>query len=180
MRKFLLGLLALTLLGGLSSTVSLAQDRGGQGGGPGGGGRNWDPAQMQQRMMDAFKERMGATDEEWGVIQPKLAKVLEAQRDARGGGMGGMMGGRGNRGGDRGNRGGEDAQDQSPTAKAASDLRTTLENEKSSPDEIKAKLKTVRDTRAAAQKDLKAAQEDLKGVLTERQEAMLVLVGMMD
>ena len=176
MRHTLLGLLAVTLL---CVGVSLAQDRGGQGGG---GRQRMDPAQMRERMMDAFKQRMGATDEEWGVIEPKLAKVLEAQRDTRGG-MGGMMGrgGRGNRGGgDNAGQQQQQQQDQTPVAKAGADLQTTLENEKASPDEIKQKLQAVRDARAKAEKDLTSAQSDLKDVLTQRQEAMLVLAGMLE
>ena len=179
MRHTLYGLLAVSLLCVAGVGVTFAQDAGG---GPGGGGRQrMDPAQMRQRMMDAFKERMGATDEEWGVIEPKLTKVMEAQRDTRAGGGGGMWGGggRGQRGGNRGGDNADQQQPQTPVAKAGADLQATLENEKASPDEIKTKLQAVRDAREKAEKDLQAAQKDLKDVLTQRQEAMLVLAGML-
>src|SRR5262245_57571971 len=68
------------------------QDGGGRGrGGPGGGG-NFDPAQFRQRFEDNVKEQLGATDEEWKVIQPKLTKVFDARRASMGS-MRGMFGG---------------------------------------------------------------------------------------
>ena len=45
---------------------------------------------------------------------------------------------------------------------------------------ISTKLKTYRDARTAAEDKLKAAREDLKGVTNARQEAMLVLRGLLD
>src|SRR5437867_3676371 len=78
------------------SQAAFAQAGGGGGGGGGFGGGGFDPAQMRQRMMDALKQQLGATDDEWKAIQPKVEKVMEAQRDARsGGGMGMFFGGRG-------------------------------------------------------------------------------------
>src|SRR5215831_6890440 len=52
------------------------------GGNGGGGGGNFDPTQFRQRMMDNIKEQMGAKDDEWKVIEPKLTKVMDAQRSA--------------------------------------------------------------------------------------------------
>lgn len=149
------------------------QGQGGQGGG--GGGRNFDPAQMQQRMMERMKEQMKAPDDEWAVISPKLEAVMKAQRDARVGGFGGF-GGRGGGGGG----GGNDQQPQSEVAKASRELRTTLEAENASPETVAAKLKAYRDARAKAEESLKAAREELKGVLNERQEAVLVMAGMLE
>src|SRR5690606_14415515 len=36
---------------------------------------NFDPAQMQQRMMERMRDQLGATEEEWTVLQPKLEAV---------------------------------------------------------------------------------------------------------
>src|SRR5262245_28244140 len=85
----------------LSCALSgFAQDRGGPGGGQGGqGGQggpppDFNPQAMRQRMMDRMKERLGATDDEWKVLSPKIEKVMSVQRDLRGGGgPGGMFGG---------------------------------------------------------------------------------------
>jgi hypothetical protein len=154
------------------------QDAGGGGGGGGGGGRgnrgggggNFDPAQMRQQMMDRMKEQLGATDDEWKVLMPKIEKVMQAQRDSSGGGFGGMMGG-------RGGRGGNNQAPETPIGKAAQDLRTTLENKDAKADEISAKLKVYREARESAQQALAQAQKELKEVLTLRQEAILVLSG---
>lgn len=171
------------------STLAVAQNQpngGGQGqgqgqggqGGQGGGRGNWDPAAMQQRMMDGIKEQMKAPDDEWAVISPKLEAVIKAQRDARVGGFGGRGGPGGGRGGQGGGGGG--GQPQSEVAKASQELRTTLEAENASPETVAAKLKAYRDARAAAEESLKTARAELKGVLTERQEAVLVMAGMLE
>ena len=156
---------------------------GGQNGGGGGGGRrgNFDPAQMQQRMMDNIKDQLGATDDEWNVIQPKLQKVMDAQRETRaGGGMrmlfGGGRGGRGGGGGGQGG-GGQGGGDQptSPLAQASEELQTVLQNKNATPDDINSKLTAFRAARDKANTDLDAARKDLKDVLTAKQEAQMVL-----
>jgi hypothetical protein len=47
-------------------------------------GWNFDPAQFRQQFEDRVKEQLGANDDEWKVIQPKLTKVFDAQRGSRG------------------------------------------------------------------------------------------------
>mgnify|MGYP001074398676 CR=1 FL=1 len=59
-------------------------------------------------------------------------------------------------------------------------LQTTLENKDASADDIKAKLTALRTSRAKKEADLKSAREELRKVLTLRQEAQLVLMGMLD
>jgi hypothetical protein len=59
-------------------------------------------------------------------------------------------------------------------------LRTTLEKESASPEEIKTQLTAVRQAREKAKQDLAVAQQDLKKILTVRQEAMLVEMGQLD
>ena len=131
--------------------------------------------------MDRMRENLGANDDEWKVLQPKIEKVFTARNDARfGGGFGG--GGRGMRGGGGpgGAGGGGDNQPQSAVGQATQDLRRTLENKDASADEISAKLKALRDAREKAQGELATAQKELKEVLTQRQEATLVSFGMLD
>ena len=54
------------------------------------GGGNWDPAQMQQRMMDRMQEQLGFTnDTDWDAVKPLVQKVMDARRDVGFGGMGG-------------------------------------------------------------------------------------------
>ncbi len=149
-------------------------------------GRNGrDPAQMRQRMMDRMKDTLGATDEEWKALGPKVEKVMTLSMDARGGI--GMMMGRGMMGR---NRGGQDAssrpardnqsQPQSEVAKATQALSAVLDKGDAAPDEIKTALTKLRDIKAKAKTDLEAAQKDLREVLSVRQEARLVMMGMLD
>src|SRR6266849_2568536 len=57
---------------------------------------NFDPAQFRQRMMDRYKERLEVTsDDEWKLIQDRIEKVTQLQRDLRIGGPGGPGGRRG-------------------------------------------------------------------------------------
>lgn len=160
-------------------------DRQGQ---PGGdrqrGGFNADPGGMQQRMMEMMKTRLGASDDEWKIIEPRLTKVMELQRTA--GNMGGMMRGMGGMFGRGGRRpdvaGRQEAQaaETDPVQKASDSLQETLDKTDASADEIKAKLQAFRDAREKAQQELAKARQDLRDVLTLRQEAQLVLMGMLD
>ena len=161
----------------------LAQDQGGgRPGGPGGPG-GFNPEEMRKRMIERMQEELGATPDDMQVITPKLEKVFTARRDAGGFGMGMMFGGgRGGRGGGRGpgGPGGPPNQPETPVSKAAGELRTTLENKDAPAEEINAKLTALREARAKARADLEAAQKDLVSVLSPRQEAVMVAMGMVD
>src|SRR5271168_974954 len=78
----------------------LAQDNGGGGQGGGGGDQgggfrrgNFDPAQMQQRIMDNVRDQLNFTnDTDWSAVQPLVQKVLDARRDVGFGNMGRLFG----------------------------------------------------------------------------------------
>jgi len=137
--------------------------------------QNRDPAAFREQQMTRMKESMGATDDEWKVLQPKIEKVMTAQRAMFAGRFGGGRGGRGGAGG-----GDADNTPQTPIAKASSELRATVQNKDASADEIKAKLAAYREARDKARAELQAAQKELKEVLTQRQEAVLVNSNMLD
>jgi hypothetical protein len=136
--------------------------------------RQFDPAQFRQQRLDRIKEQLGASDDEWKVLSPKIEKVMDVQRNT----FGGFGGGRGRGGG--GGGGNADNQPQTPVAKASADLRTTLENKDAPADDIKTKLAALREAREKARAELQAAQKELKEVLTQRQEAVLVTNGMLE
>lgn len=145
-------------------------------GGPGGG--NFDPAQMQQRMMDRYKEQLEITDDgEWKALQPLVQKVMEA-RMASFSGRG--MFGRGQRPGgdtnnqDNNNRRGGFGQ-PSPEAEA---LQKAIDSKASSA-ELKAAMAKYVDSRKAKQAELEAAQAALRKVLTVRQEAIATASGLL-
>ena len=138
-------------------------------------------------MMDNIKEQLNASDDEWKVIQPKLQTVMDDNRAAMMGGRGFGGFGRGGGGGQGGgaNRGGggfgaAGANADNPLSKARQDLQDTLDNKDASADDIAKKLTALRDARDKAKSDLAAAQKDLKEVLTQRQEAVLVMMGQLE
>jgi len=163
----------------------LAQDApppGGPGGG-GGGGRNFDPAQFQQRMMDRVKEQLEVTDDtEWQAMQPLVQKVMDARRDAMSGMGGRGMFGRGGRqggdnaapgGGNQGARRGGMFGTPSPEAEA---LQKAIDA-KAGKAELKAALDKFVASRKVKQAALEKAQDNLRKVLTPRQEAIATVNG---
>jgi hypothetical protein len=144
--------------------------------------RNMTPQDMQARMLAGLKERFEVTDdEEWKVISDRLAKVMELRRNTAGGGFGGFGGrggpGGGTPGGDstRGTRGSRGTGGGSPEVAALSSaLRDKL------PDaEIKSRLERVREMRKENEAKLSKAQEELRTVLSVRQEATAVVFGLL-
>jgi len=141
-------------------------------------------------MMDDLKEAMEVKDDaEWTALEPKISKVMDARRDV----MSATMRGFG-RGGRNRQRGGGNADDQAtndtqqrrprggmfggePSA-AVTALQKAVDD-KAPTAEIKTKLKVVQDEAKAKEAALLAAQEDLRTVLTPRQEAIATLRGLL-
>lgn len=153
------------------------QDSGNGNGQDNGGRRNFNPEDMQARMMTAIRERFAITnDEEWALISQRINKVMELRRTSGGGGgmMGmGFRGGPGGPGGDTQGRGGRSGRGGSPEMEALQQAIT----DKLPDAEIKARMDRVRDTRKVADAKLREAQEELRAVLTVPQEATAVLFG---
>ena len=142
--------------------------------------------EFRQRMMDNYRERLDIKgDDEWKAIQPLIAKVMDARQDigfggGRGFGRGGSRRGGGNndapangtnQGGRRGFPGGEPSVE-------AEELQKAIESN-ASKDELKAKLTKFREARKEKEAKLAKAQEDLKKVLSVKQEAAAVLNGLL-
>ncbi len=173
-----------------------AQDRPPQG--------NFNPAQMRQRMMERLRDQMEVKDDsEWKAISERINKVMEARRALGGpGGPGGMgMGGpppggpppgangsepggpppgsdlRDGPGGPPGGPGGPPgfSRENSPELDA---LRRAIEG-KAPPAEIKARLSELRAARDKKEADLEKAREELRQVLSVRQEAVAVMMGLL-
>ena len=144
-------------------------------------GQRMDPNQMQRMMTERYKGMLGATDAEWKVIEPKLTKVLTLSRQV--GGMGGMRMfgmGRERAPGEPGTSPGEGARAQTEMDKAIEALRTALDNKGSTPEIIKEKLAAMRAAREKVKQELTKAQQDLRQSLNLRQEAQLVLSGVLN
>ena len=185
-RRILSSLVVCAALGAAASSLLAQAPADGSGGGrrrtdSGGGRGNFDPQEMQARMLNAVRERLEITDdEEWKVISARIAKVNELRRSA-GGGFGGFIGrgpggpgGPGGGGGDtgRGPRGG--GGNNPELAALSTALRDKL------PDaEIKSRLERVREKRRESEASLAKAQEELRAVLSVRQEAVAVVFGLL-
>jgi len=142
---------------------------------------NFDPEQMRQRMMERYREQLEIkNDDEWKAIEPRITKVMEARRDV---GFGGGFGFRGpggdrRRGGDGGNDGGDRRRiggEPSPEAEA---LQKAIEA-KASNEEIKTKLAKFREAKKTKEANLTKAQDELRKVLSVRQEASAVMMGLL-
>jgi len=173
MRGIVMAALFVAALG--FATVVCAQPAPGGGRPGGGGGGGFNPAPI-------IKAQLGVTDEEWTVLQPKVEAVTNLQRDmnprmnfGRGG-----RGGRGNPQADGAAAGTTPTAPQSPLVKAMDDLRTTLENKDATAEQIKEKLTAVRDAREKAKQELAKARAALSELLTQRQEAQLVTMGVLE
>ncbi len=147
--------------------------------------RNFDPEEMRQRMMDRYREQLEVkNDDEWKLLSERITKVSDARRDL--GGPGGFgRGGFGRRGGDGapgGGGGGNDGDrrrgfggEPNPDAEA---LQKAIDA-KAPAEEIKAKLAKYRDSKKEKEAKLAKAQDELRKVLSVRQEASATLMGLL-
>jgi hypothetical protein len=138
--------------------------------------------QFRQQFTDQVKDSLAASDDEWKVIQPKLAKVMQLRQEAMMSMIGRVMRVM------RRTRGADAAAAEPATLaanasgleKAAFDLETLLSNKDSKKEAIKVALAEYRKARDAAKADLDRAQAELKDLLTIRQEAILVSQSILD
>jgi peptidoglycan hydrolase CwlO-like protein len=136
--------------------------------------------------LQRVKDALAATDEEWKVLSPKIENIQGLSRQL-GGGAQMRMG--------RGGRMGMGATGTAPTTtpapagtqreltdveKAVQKLRTTLDNKEAKAEDIKAALKGVREAREKVKEELAKAQGEVRELVTARQEAELVLLGLLD
>ena len=145
--------------------------------GPPGGGGGYDPEAARQRALGRIRGALQVTEEEWTKILPCIEAVQTLQRQVRPG-MGRMFG----RGGPPpAAPGAPGAPEPTAVEKATEALQGVLDKPDSKPEQIAQALKAYREARDAANKDLLKAQEDLrKAVKQPRQEAALVLLGLLD
>ena len=167
--------LATTLV--FTATCLLAQDNGNDGGPRGyrSGGGNWDPAQIQQRILAGIQERLGFTNEvEWEAVKPLVQKVIDAGREVLGG-RSDLLGLGRSRGSSRGAPGGLSGQ---PSAERESLQKAVDDNVPTA--QIKDLIAKYKAAQKIKQARLEAAQADLKKVLTSKQEAQALLLGLVN
>jgi hypothetical protein len=138
-----------------------------------------------------IKQLLSPSDEEWNILRPRVKRVLDAQAevaqggetvnrgnsvlglDANMGGMGQMM-----RGGFVSQMGGPQGSD-SELGKAWKDLQSAVQNKQITEETLRARLTSWRTLHEKARDELKAAQQSLTEVLTLRQEAVMMMVGVL-
>ena len=145
----------------------------------GGDRGRFNPEEFRKRMAEQMKTSLKVNDDEWSVLQPLIEKVMDKQRDASSRSFG-SSGGR-PPGGSSTTGGGSDSSrpDRAGTAERDA-LRTALQNDGASLEEIKAKLNALREIRKKSTAELAAARDELKKVVTVRQEAALVSMGILE
>ena len=155
-----------------------------------------DPARQQEMLLARLKETLGSSDEEWQVIEPLVKKITDLRRNSMRGGPPGPSGGppKPNGGSPKPNggspkrNGGPPKPIGGPPNKApgneshaeAQALHKTLQSADATTDDIQAKLTALRAARQRKDEEIKQACEELRQLLTIRQEATLVMMGILD
>lgn len=124
---------------------------------------------MMGRNRNRNGQRRGEDGNTNGQTQSSGAGAATQTSNATGGGDNSGSGSDGNRQGRN--------RASSPEIDA---LKKALESDQTPTEEIKAKLTELHNAREKSQDELKAAREDLRKVVTLRQEAVLVLYGILD
>jgi hypothetical protein len=117
--------------------------------------------QEHQRAIEDFKDRLGVSDKEWPVVKPRIEKVYNLVHP-----LPQMRPG--------------NEQPKTEVERRSNELRDLLRSEGTAADKIKAGLGALRAAKEKAVQDLVTAKQDLRQLMTLRQEAELVLSGLLD
>jgi len=120
-------------------------------------------------MLDQVKETLGVSDEDWKVLQPKVEAVQKLAAQIYRPFMRG-----------RRSRNSDDNQPKNEIDTKMQELKTLAENKEADPKELKAKMEEVRVAREKIKLDLKKAQDELRELLTQHQEAQMILLGLLE
>ena len=130
----------------------------------------------EQKTMLHIRGLLAAGDEEWAVLEPRIGRVMRLQRE--------VSAGREPKGPrqPRTDRPPPDPNDAStpPVVVRARALNAALFDPSLPAAEIKARVAAVRDARLRVRQDLARAQDELRELLTYRQEATLIIMGMLE
>lgn len=163
--------------------------------------------QFRQMAENRIKDLLKATDDEWGVLKPRIEKLqqMQSSNDTRRVGFSMLMGGanaswrtQGSAPAD-GQRQANTNKDQKDAAKPATpgggffgdttstpayekarEMQTALEAKDATSDTLRNKLTELRAARALARTETTRAQEELRQLCSIRQEAVLVMMGILE
>jgi hypothetical protein len=165
MKLTIVFLVALGTAGGLSTSVLSQQG--------GGSYQKFAKPEGQEvrsrRLASQLMAPMGLSEREWQVLVPKIDKVYVLMQISESGG------------GD-GRPGATYANPGMPTAlsEASCDFRRALVAKESTSEEIQAKLQKLREEKAKIQAELAEARAELRAAVGVREQAALVLNGLLD
>lgn len=117
-------------------------------------------ARRNEAALARWKVRLGISDVEWPVIKPRLKAVYERVR-----GSGPAAGG--------------SSEVRKAVEKRSKELRELLREKEAAVERIKAKVTALRAAQEKVRQELALARRDLRQLLTVRQEAELVLDGLL-
>lgn len=118
-------------------------------------------AQDRARTVEGYKGQLGVSDTEWTIIKPRVEAVYDLVHPV-------VQFGRG------------EARPTTPVDQARSELRRLLADKDATADQIKAGLTALRGANEKVRQDLAKARQDLRQLMTVRQEAVLVIGGLLD
>lgn len=122
---------------------------------------NEQMAWQRQRAFEDLKEQLRVPDQEWPVVKPRLQAVYDLVHPGR------LMMGRGE-------------QPKTELEQRSRELRELLQGENPAADQIKAKLAAFRVAKEKGTQELVNARRSLCQIMNLRQEAVLVLNGLLD
>lgn len=124
-----------------------------------------------QRMSERMRTQLGASEEEWQVLGPAVEKVTRLRASAAARGAARQRRGEGQ---------GEGEAELTAVQAARRELESALADEATAPETIAARLAALRQAREKESRELEAARGELRELLTARQEARLVLMGILE
>jgi hypothetical protein len=122
---------------------------------------NEQMAWQWQRAVEDLKDQLGVSDQEWAVLKPRIQVVYDLVRPAP-------------------RPIGKSDAPRTEAELRGRELRELLQDPKAPPDQIKARLTALRAAKQRGLQQLINARQGLRQLLTLRQEALLVLNGLLD
>lgn len=121
---------------------------------------NEQMAWQRQRAFEDLKEQLPIPDQEWPVVKPRLQAVYNLVHPV--------------------SQMGRNEQPKTELEQRSRELRELLREESPAADQIKAKLTAFRAVKEKAHQQLAGARQSLRQLMSLRQEAVLVLNGLLD
>lgn len=118
-------------------------------------------AWQRQMAFESLKNQLRVSEQEWAVVKPRLQAVSDLVRPA----FPGM---------------GRNEPPRTEVEQRSRELRELVQADKPDLDQIKAKLAAYRAAKERAAQELSRARQDLRQIMSLRQEAVLVLNGLLD